>query len=252
MPEQLKISRKNSRKNANKRKLLTAVFVAIILIIAVTLGYFIFANFAKNQTTTRIQQAAFDSDGVDTKPIAKSEIGNYHVAANYPKMLVIPSIGVNARMAPLGLLAPQNNSPQLDVPKNIYDTGWYDCTINPIAANKCSRKKLPNDGNFTTANLIDGHSCEGYNLPCVFNNLAKLKTDAQITVELGDGSKLNYVVKEVDVVPLAEVDMNKMMKPIGAGQDGVNLITCAGDWVAKDSRGHNTPDQRVEIYAIKQ
>ena len=61
---------------------------------------------------------------------------------------------------------------------------------------------------------------------------------------------MNYDVKEVDTLPLSQVDMSKMMQPIVSGKDGLNLITCTGGWTEKDSRGQATPSSRVEVYAI--
>ena len=89
-------------------------------------------------------------------------------------------------------------------------------------------------------------------MTCVFNNLARLQKGATITLQLGDASNINYVVQEVDTASLNQVDMNKMLKPIVSGRNGLNLITCAGDWTTKDSRGRATMNQRVEVYAIQQ
>lgn len=235
------------KSSAKPRRIIIAIALSIIII---AVGCAIYATLSKSNFAN-LQQATFDDDKVSVQPISQRDIDNYKVQSNYPRMLTISSLGVNARMAPLGLLAPQNGTQQLDVPRNVYDTGWYDCTINPVAAKRCATKKLPGDQNIATASLIDGHSCEGYNVPCVFNKLSRIQVSATITVELGDGEKLNYTVKEVDVVPLAQVDMAKMMRPIESGRDGLNLITCAGNWTAKDSRGHNSMDQRVEVYAVR-
>jgi LPXTG-site transpeptidase (sortase) family protein len=94
---------------------------------------------------------------------------------------------------------------------------------------------------------LDGHSCTGNN--CIFDNLTGLKNGAKIIIERGDGEKITYIVKEVAVVRLADVDMNKMMRPIVPNQEGLNLITCAGNWTARDSQGVVTMDKRVMVFA---
>ena len=232
-----------------KRKFVVIIII-VLMIIGTIIGYVIYSQMVQSNVVKQ-QKETFRESKISVQPISQRDINNYKVQANYPRILIIPSLGIDARMTPLGLLASQNGSQQLDAPKNVYDTGWYDCTINPVANRRCATKKLPNDNNIAIANLVDGHSCEGYNVPCVFNKLAQIKVGAMITIEIGDGTKLNYVVREVDIVPLSQVDMEKMMKPIENGHEGLNLITCAGSWTAKDSRGRDSMNQRVEVYATK-
>ena len=169
-----KISRNKLGKS--RRKILFLTIFAIILVVVVVLGYLLAKDFSQKTKINVLQQAVLYSSQVSSAKISQSEIDSYKVPSNYPRMIKIPSIDVDARMLPLGLLAPVNGSQQLDVPKNINDTGWCDCSINPIAKNACSQKKLPNDGNTSTANLVDGHSCLGYKVSCVFDNLSKLSS----------------------------------------------------------------------------
>ncbi|MFZ2560083.1 MAG: class F sortase [Candidatus Nanoperiomorbaceae bacterium] len=252
MRQGFKISRVNHRRTVTATKCWMRLAIVVLLLLAVVIiSYWIYTRLNQSNII-KIQGANFNNNGISTTPITPSAIDNYKVPATHPRLLIIPSLQINARVSSLGALPPHNGGQQLDAPKNIYDVGWYDCTINPIAANRCATPKLPNDHNTTAAGLIDGHSCEGYPMTCVFNNLARLQKGATITLQLGDASNINYVVQEVDTASLNQVDMNKMLKPIVSGRNGLNLITCAGDWTTKDSRGRATMNQRVEVYAIQQ
>ena len=250
MVKTLKIS---SKKLKYKRRKVFGIVLIAVLGAALIAGAFIaYNNFAKNQKDIDTQHKSLKKDGVSIETVSDNDVKSHSADQKSPKTLNIPSLGIYSRVLPLGLLAPNNNVQQLDVPKNISDSGWYDCTINPVAANRCAQKKLPNDGNTEFANLIDGHSCEGFSYKCVFNDLSKVKENSEIIIELGSGEKITYKVKRVIAVPLSEVDMAAMMRPITKGGEGLNIITCAGNWTAKDSRGQETLDKRVEVFAIKE
>lgn len=237
--------------STKKAWIIGAIIVALVAFVVA--GYFLaksngwFAS--KNAEFSEIH---FDKNEISTKEVSDKDKDSYSVSANDPRILTIPSIGVRARVAAIGALSPNTDgSQQLDAPKSIYDTGWYNCQINPIKANRCATTKRPGDGNTSVADFIDGHSCEGYSAKCVFDDLAKLKEDDKLTVELGNGTKVNYTIKKVATVALSDVNMSQLLKPITTGKEGLNLLTCAGDWTSKDSRGDQTPDQRVEVFAIR-
>jgi LPXTG-site transpeptidase (sortase) family protein len=230
------------------------VKIALFLVVfagALVGGWFLFKHFAppevqqKIASLSRTQQLQLETSQPDKD--------NYTVPAAYPRYLHIPEIDVDqARILGLGVLKPdKDGGQQLDSPKNIYDTGWYNCTINPVAANKCATPTLPGGGDTNQAAVIDGHTCDDGE-KCVFNNLSKLKKGDTVTVERGDGSKLNYTVDLVEIKKLADVDMSKVMRPIESGTEGLNLITCIGQWTATDSHGVPTMDERVIVYTTLQ
>jgi sortase (surface protein transpeptidase) len=66
-----------------------------------------------------------------------------------------------------------------------------------------------------------------------------------ITIEKGDGKKLNYRVTHTEEVPLDQVDMKKLLLPYGSATNGLNLITCSGSYVKASA----TYDHRTIVYA---
>ena len=65
-----------------------------------------------------------------------------------------------------------------------------------------------------------------------------------ITIEKGDGSKLEYRVIAREEVPLEQIDMKKVLLPHESTTHGLNLITCSGSY-NKDAA---TYDHRTVVY----
>ena len=187
---------------------------------------------------------------LETKNISDEDKINHKVPENYPRYLTIESANIDkARIMELGVLNSDSaDSQQLDAPKNIHDAGWYNCQINPLTERKCSQPKLPGDGNISRAAILDGHSCTNHT--CIFDELANLKLGDKIIIERGNGSKLNYSVRKAQTVKLSEVDMSKMMHSVESSKEGLNLITCAGNWTTEDNQGLPTMDHRVMVFAV--
>ena len=183
---------------------------------------------ANNQAKTQVAALASNptSAGVpaEQKP-SGVDINSYQVAPNMPRFLIIPKIGVKARVTKLGLKSPS----VMASPSNIYDTGWYDGS------------SLPGQ---TGAALIDGH-VHGPTAPGVFVKLNKLVAGDTITIERGDGSLLNYKVVKSQAYPQDSVDMNAALAPVTPGKNGLNLITCTGS-VSSATGEYN---QRLVVFA---
>ncbi len=194
-----------------------------------------------------------ESIGISTKPVTREEVDSYTVDPDKPRYMTIPNAGVtNARTIALGVKKPTSGgSQQLDAPNRIGDIGWYNCQMNPIVDNRCDTYKTPGDGNTETAALFDGHTCFSRAMSCVFDQISSLHKGDSIVVERGDGQKLQYSVRAVQVLSLADVDMKAAMKPLEAGREGLTLITCAGTYKgAVDASGVPTASKRVLVYAV--
>jgi LPXTG-site transpeptidase (sortase) family protein len=225
-----------------------------VLAASVTAGFFIVGRMLSETHENELFEQQFNDLDVSTTPISDAERDEYTVAPKRPRYIYIPAAGVNkARILALGVKAPgKDGRQQLDVPKNIDDVGWYDCSINPVASNRCSQPALPGGGNTKVAAVLTGHTCFSRTLTCVFDEISKLKRGDAITIERGDGQKLNYTVKKVETIKLADVDMDKAMLPIESGKEGLTLITCAGTYQGtKDANGVPTADKRVLVYATR-
>ncbi len=158
-----------------------------------------------------------------------SNLDGYSVAADSPRAIYINKIGVEARIIPMGL----NSDNSLQAPTDVNEAGWYSASAKPGQPG---------------AMLIDGHASETGTNYGLFGYLLNLKLGDQITIERGDGVKLNYSVANTEIVPLESIDMSKTLVPYNGAEQGVNLIACTGQWTADGS----TLDHRLIVYAVLQ
>jgi|GEM_PF-843014 len=162
-----------------------------------------------------------------TKP-SSDQVANYAVAPNIPKYLDIPRLGIHTRILSEGI----TKTGALDVPWNIYDTGWYNASAQPGQAG---------------AMLVDGHSGIG-KMHGIFWQLAVLTPGDQIIVTRGDGQKFTYVVSKIKTEDVSNVSMANMLVSADTSKPGLNLITCTGDQIP----GTDQLNKRVEVYAVLQ
>lgn len=156
------------------------------------------------------------------------QIEAYRVAANKPRYIRIPDLSVWARIVEVGV-----QGDAMGAPGNIYDVGWY------------YKSSLPGE---TGAVLMDGHGGGGNYPGVVFDKLGDLEVGARIEIEMGDGYKFNYVVREKKILDIAEANnyMSKMLDVVDGAKQGLNLISCTGTWLLRQS----TLDKRVMIRAV--
>ena len=123
-----------------------------------------------------------------------------------PVRIVIPAIGVDARVIPLGL----NPDQTMQVPSNHADTGWF--------------APGPEPGERGAA-VIVGHlnSKQG---PGVFANLSRLKAGSIITVYLQGGSKVRFVARSM--LRVAKSRFPTDLVYARTAQPTLRVITCAG------------------------
>ena len=169
-------------------------------------------------------QAHQKAEGRDETPPPNHSLSNYAVAASLPRALYIDKLHVAARILPMSV----NPDGSVQAPLNIYDSGWYNGSMQPGQIG---------------AMFIDGHA-SGPTRQGLFGNLYKLVVGDKLQVEKGDGSRLTYKVIHTDLVSKDKVDMKSMLLPYGNTLRGLNLITCAGTWIDKSQ----TLSQRVLVY----
>jgi len=183
-----------------------------------------------NQTKTHVaalsQKATTDvpSEG---KPSA-TDLANYTVAPDLPRLLIIPKINVKSRVTQLGVKADDS----LMAPDNIYDTGWYTGSAKPGQSG---------------AVVIDGH-VHGPTKPGVFTDLKDLLPGDKIQIERGDHKIINYLVVKAKTYDVGSVDMAAVMTSVSAGKNGLNLITCTGS-IDVAAASYN---QRLVVFAVQQ
>ncbi len=164
------------------------------------------------------------SEGKDETKVSNDAIARYRVAADLPRVITIEKLGVKARVLQMSV----NSDGSMQSPVNIFDAGWYTGSVKPGQLG---------------ASIIIGHA-SGTTLGGIFNKLESLNTGDTISVERGDGKILRYQVIKKQTVKLSDVDMNSFIRPADGVSEGLNLMTCAGEWV----KNSQTRDRRVMVF----
>lgn len=160
-----------------------------------------------------------------TATVTADTLRSYQVAPDMARYIRIPKLGVLARVLQVG----KTNSGALATPTNVFDTAWYKNSAKPGQPG---------------ATVIDGH-VSSWTTNGVFYGIKTLAAGDNIEIEKGDGTKLEYTVAQTIAYPVDAVDMKALMKPVAAGQSGLNLLTCSGKYDSKS--GEFT--QRIAVYA---
>ena len=132
----------------------------------------------------------------------------------------IPSIGFQAPIVEVGLTA--GNA--IDVPSGM-QVGHWNGSARP--------------GSLGAA-FLDGH------VDGIFARLSRLVVGQTLSVNY-DNQTFAYRVVYTEVVLLDGIDMNKALSVYGGASEGLNMMTCAGNYMP--SAG--TYDKRLVVYAIR-
>ena len=207
-------------RNSRKRKIFTIILVISWLSFAGFSAYYIYTHFidVKPEVITRVDPNGVEIK-VDERPVTVQAKQEWTVPASHPRYISIPKLGIeNARIVQLGII---KKTGQLDAPVSIHEAGWYNGSA------------LPGKGG---AMLMDGHN-GGPNFGGIFEKLRDLKNGDEIIIERGDGKKLTYVVKDNRDMNVKDINdpankwgMATMTNSIEAGKEGLNIITCVGQW----------------------
>lgn len=225
-------------RNSRKRKVFTIILVIAWLSFAGFSAYYVYTHFidVKPEVITRVDPNGVEIK-VDERPVTVQAKQEWTVPASHPRYISIPKLGIeNARIVQLGII---KKTGQLDAPVSIHDAGWYNGSA------------LPGKGG---AMLMDGHN-GGPNFGGIFEKLRELKNGDEIIIERGDGKKLTYVVKDNRDMNVKDINdpsnkwgMATMTNSIEAGKEGLNIITCVGQW---DERSQTFNDRTMLRAVIK-
>ena len=141
-----------------------------------------------------------------------------------PKYITLPSIEAEGFIQKVGV----DQNSEVAVPTNIHVAGWF------VQSAKPGDKGL---------SIIDGH-VNGRSQDGIFKQLSLLGPDDTFTIERGDGSVLEYRVRQVSNVSVDEAPTVLFSQLVGVSEQ-LNLITCGGEFDAA-SRQY---DQRVIVNA---
>lgn len=120
----------------------------------------------------------------------------------------------------------------MEAPKDFQHVGWY------------KHGAKPGDGR--GAILLNGHYGAAREV-AIFQYLDKLSSGDTIELEDEAGQKASYKIYHVEQVPLEQLDMRKMMFSADPSREGLNIITCGGDF----DRERDTYNDRVVVYAVR-
>lgn len=204
-----------------------ASLFCIALIAAVVAGWLYYFRVQEPKPViydTSDPVARQQAEGREETVVVPDALAEYKVASDAPRLLTVESIGVRARILPMGV----NPDNSLQAPINIYDSGWYTESAKPGQPG---------------AAVVDAHA-SGPTRMGLFAYLDTMQQGDRVQVERGDGTVLEYEVVAVETTAIDAVDMQKVLKPYGDATEGLNLITCTGQWL-KDQRTYN---QRAIVY----
>ncbi|MBP9820523.1 class F sortase [Candidatus Saccharibacteria bacterium] len=213
-------------KNAKKISRLQQHKKLIVYVLCIILVFSIVIFWQKLAYSPKFLQEIAGVSGVDEKPVSQDDIDSYIVAADKPRVLIIPKTNLKARILEVGLTV--DNA--VDTTKSIYDVGWYTGSSTPGQKG---------------AAFLDGH-VSGPNNKGIFYDLKKLKTGDEIIVQMGNGQKNIFIVKQTEEKRLEEVDMAKVLQPLDPNAPGLNLMTCSG----KFNKTADTFVNRFIVYSV--
>jgi LPXTG-site transpeptidase (sortase) family protein len=140
-----------------------------------------------------------------------------------PARLIIPKIGVDARVLGMGLTGDN----KMAVPANYVDAGWFDLGARP--------------GEIGSA-VIGAHVDNGGLVNGIFKNLKKLEVGDKLTIKQADGGELTFRVTKIGIYAAEEQNTNEIF--FRADKARLNLITCHGKWLPRQ----NTYSHRLIVF----
>ena len=227
---------KHSKKKS-RQVVVVALSVCWLLLIGYT-GFYLYVNLIQTKDISSSSSQTVASHEVDETEVTQEKKDDYQVPnPSFPRYLSIPSLKIsNARVVQIGTI---KDTGQLDSPKSIYDAGWY------------TKSGLPGAGK--GAVLIDGHN-GGPTKGGIFENLGSLSKGSEIIIERGDGQRITYQVADNREMSVEDINnesnplgMKTMLNSMDPKKEGLNMITCVGDW----DYSKNTFNKRVMLRAVR-
>jgi LPXTG-site transpeptidase (sortase) family protein len=183
-----------------------------LIVVGLGLGILAVGLFLGNDMTS-LQAPAATAGRSEAAPSADkptpAEVKTYSVAADVPKYVSIPAIGLDTtRVKQLGT----TKDNQIATPDNIYDAGWYNASAKPGQVG---------------AVFMYGH-VSSWQANGAFHDLKNLKAGDTVTITRGDNKQFVYKVVTSKIYSKDAVDMGAVLSSIAEGKPGLNLMTCTG------------------------
>jgi sortase A len=185
------------------KKLPTFIYIIIGLLLFGSLGVF---------ATTLTHALTSSKDETEVADAQRDALYARAASSTLPARLVIPKIGVDARVQPIGI----SKHGTMAVPTNYTDVGWYKYAAIP--------------GHSGTA-VIDGHLDNGFGKDAVFKRLGELEVGDEVLVTDQAGKQLHFRVYQKQTLHASTTDTTAVFK--NTDRPLLNLITCDGAWDAE-------------------
>jgi LPXTG-site transpeptidase (sortase) family protein len=127
-----------------------------------------------------------------------------------PVRIRIDGIGVDAPVSPVGV----DDRGRMEVPLDVATVGWY--------------RYGPGPGTAGGSAVLSGHVDDYEQGLGAFYRLVDLEAGDPVTVELADGTALDYRVRGVERVAKADLPVDQIFAR--AGSPRLTLVTCGGDF----------------------
>jgi len=135
-----------------------------------------------------------------------------NIAPGIPTTLIIPALSIHQPIEQVGF----DKEKRMDVPKNVYNAGWYMFGARP-----------GDKGNA----VIDGHINTPKLAPSIFYNLDTLRPGDSVIIEDDKGQTLSFHVTHVEHIPLDNFPIKTIFG--SSNKTNLNLITCSGSYDRK-------------------
>jgi len=176
-----------------------------------------------------IPVAAADAS-VNEQPVTEAQVEAHTVPEFQPRYVSILKTGLtNARVMKVGV----TENKMLALPSNLNDVGWFEKSATP--------------GSGSAAVVLTGHN-GGISRVGALAKLHDLEAGDEIAIERGDGKQFVYLVRKVRNVTLEQFNaglMKDMMQSLDPEQEGLSIITSAGNWIPKQK----VFDRRILVQA---
>jgi len=223
-------SRQTSAKQRHlSKKGIIASIIGIVILIAAIIGLVVFC--ARNnsepepapddeisQVEPPEEEPKEPEPVINTDPLVKeptiTDPATYQVAAHKPRFLSIPSLSLyNIPVTEVGMWSGK----QLGSPTSTRVVAWY------------YRSALPGEKGVSVMDAHGGDLGTG-----IFKTLPRAKVGDEVLIEMGDGRKFTYIIKEMVYKKLG-TEANKYMDtvylPLSAETPTLSMITCTGKWL---------------------
>ena len=214
-------SRLHGAFSSRKLRLITLGLITISALVSLAVSASRHQKNTKPQPTLTSEPTITYSTSAPDESKQNADNYTWRGAADEPKKITIPKIGVSAFIQKMGV----DQNKQIAVPNNVHLVGWFVDSAKPGSSG---------------LSIIDGH-VSGQTTGGIFVHLAKLEKDDTFKVELGSGQVLNYQV--LSKVQLKESDAPSQLysqDPTVSSQ--LNLITCGGSY---DRSSGQFPDRVI-------